>query len=167
MSKYNSYHTVIKMCYILGVEDILPQEIRNEIPYTTSRDWKNQSQQKFIGYQFAEQLSKGLDQAKYILDDKVKHERILFNSFCRIKITFIEMIGKTNFQRILQTNKNSIVTLFERVKPLFNVKTMCLFTDVKTKTYSSWKSIARLKCPSSVLNICFRKVPNQISNKRD
>jgi len=165
MSKYNSYHTALKTCFNLGLEEIIPDNIKKQIPYTTSQDWRNENNQKYIGHEFAEQFSKNLDQTKIILNDKVKYERMIFSAFCRIKITFIEMIGKTNFQRILQSNKNSIVTLFERVKPLFNVKTLCQFTDMKTKTYSSWKSIARLKCPSSVLNICFRKVPNQISNK--
>jgi len=125
----------------LGLEEILP----------------NENIQKYIGHEFAEQFSKNLDQTKIILNDKVKYERMIFVAFCRIKITFIEMVGKTNFQRILQTNKNSIVTLFERVKPLFNVKTLCQFTDMKTRTYS----IAKLKCPSSVLKdlmVCLRRL---------
>lgn len=163
MRKKNSYHTSVKTCYSLGIQQILPEDLQKIIPKSTAHYWKSESEEKYVGYEFANRISKNLDQANIILSDKVKHERALFFAFCRIKIQLIEIIGKDHFRKGLRANKNKVVRLVERIKPQFGVKRLCSFLNLTPSTYSAWKVSSFINCPSSALNLCFRKKPLQIS----
>lgn len=165
MRKQNSYHTCVKTCYSLGIQQILPNDLKEIIPRSTSQYWKNEKEEKYIGHEFANKISKNLDQANIILNDKVKYERQLFVAFCRIKIKLIEIIGKDHFKKAFQENKNKVVNLIEKVKPHFGVKRLCNFMNLQTKTYSAWKASSFTNCPSSALSLCFRKTPSQITRK--
>ena len=59
MSKYNTYHTEIKTCFALGLqEQLLPQTFIESIPNTTSHYWKNQDSDKYVGGEFGFGYSK-------------------------------------------------------------------------------------------------------------
>ena len=47
----NSYHTTLKICYALGLQNqLIDVSIRQQIPYSTSRYWKsNIKPEKYIG----------------------------------------------------------------------------------------------------------------------
>lgn len=160
-----SYHTAIKICFILGVEQILPEELRKSIPRSTIYDWRREKESKYVGHEFASKVSKNIGQANIFLDDRVKYERELFVAFSKIKFTIINLIGKTSFKKLLQENKPKVVEMIEKVKPIFNTSTLCKFLNIEDKTYSVWKVKTALFCPASKINLCLRQVSHQITNK--
>jgi len=135
--KQKSYHTSIKTCYALGLEEVLPESLREHIPRSTSHYWKSEQETKYVGHEFAARVSKNLDQASILLNDRVKHERALFVAFCRIKLTIINFIGRRSFTKLLQSNKPQVVSMVEKVKPLFGTNTICKFLNIEPKTYSA------------------------------
>jgi hypothetical protein len=165
MRTKNSYHTSIKTCYALGFEELLPKSLRKRIPRSTYHGWKAENEAKYVGHEFANRIAKNLDHAHIILNDKVKHERALFVAFCRIKITIIQLIGKPEFKKILQQNKSAVVSLIEKVKPIFGGTTMLKYFNLNSKTYSAWKASSLNFCKGSHLKVCFRKITRQITTK--
>jgi hypothetical protein len=163
MKKKSSYHTSIKTCYALGLENILPDTLRESIPRSTSHYWKSERESKYIGHEFANRISKNFDQANIILNDRVRHERALFVAFCRIKLTIINLVGKNEFKKLLQSHKPQVVSMVEKVKSIFGTKTICKFLNIEPKTYSVWKVKSNIFCPISKINLCFKKVSHQIT----
>ncbi|MCW3162460.1 hypothetical protein [Chryseobacterium oryctis] len=54
MQKYKKYHSDIKVCYALGIQnEILPEKFVKEIPGSTSFYWKDIGAKKFVGSEFA------------------------------------------------------------------------------------------------------------------
>ena len=82
MSVYTSYHTSVKICFALGIEQILPEELRKSIPRSTAHAWKQKRESEYFGYQFAHKASKNLNQAEVIFNDKVKCERANGSAVC-------------------------------------------------------------------------------------
>ena len=165
MSVYTSYHTSVKICFALGIEQILPEELRKSIPRSTAHAWKQKRESEYFGYQFAHKASKNLNQAEVIFNDKVKYERAVLHAFCKIKLTIIDFVGKKQFNKLLQGNKHQVVMMVEKVKSIFETSTICRFLNLKPKTYSAWKKQSSVFCPSSKINMCFRKIPHQITTK--
>ena len=165
MRTKNSYHTSIKTCYALGFEELLPKTLRKQIPRSTYHGWKVENEAKYVGHEFANRIAKNLDHANIILNDKVRHERALFVAFCRIKITIIQLIGKQEFKKLLRQNKSAVVSLIEKVKPIFGGTTMLKYLNLNPKIYSAWKASSLNFCKDSHLKMCFKKITRQITTK--
>lgn len=69
MQKYKKYHTDIKNCYALGIQnEILPDKFTKKIPNSTSYYWKYEVSEKYIGYEFSKSIQDSLDDTKIFLD---------------------------------------------------------------------------------------------------
>ncbi|MDI1257316.1 MAG: hypothetical protein PSV16_14575 [Flavobacterium sp.] len=56
-SNYNAYHTGVKTCFALGLqEQLLPQPFIQSIPNSTLHYWKNENPDKYLGSDYASQL---------------------------------------------------------------------------------------------------------------
>ncbi len=54
MKKCNSYHSSIKICYSLGIDNHhLPQEFLSSIKPSTAHYWKNDNPDKYLDSEFA------------------------------------------------------------------------------------------------------------------
>ena len=61
MHKYKSYHSGIKTCYALGIqEQVLPENFTKKIPNSTSHYWKNENPDKYLGVEFVSKIDDNL-----------------------------------------------------------------------------------------------------------
>ena len=109
MSKcYFRYHTNIKLCYSLGIEkQLFPKEFTDKIP-ATSQYWKNKNVNDYLGYEYEELSAKAIEDFKILFDARAKKMKRLFFAFLKLYLSIITIIGKTNFQEILKTNRKNL-----------------------------------------------------------
>ena len=166
MKRYNSYHTRIKTCYSLGLEDsLLPQEFTTSIPRSTTQTWKDLNPEAFVGYEFADRVEADLEQVKLILDERLQRMKIMFYAFCRLYITVLEFMDKKNFEKIIIQNKEAVVNIIDNLPFDFNQELICNFLQISVRQFEIWKHNLRYKCSHSLVGYCTIRYPSQISHK--
>ena len=105
MQKYKSYHSGVKICYALGIqEEILPKNFSKNIPNSTSHYWKNENLDKYLGAEFVSKIDADLDNVKLVLNEKLKKINQGYFAFCRLYLTILSFIGKKQFNAIIKQN---------------------------------------------------------------
>ena len=96
---YTSYHTNLKLCFSLGIENqIFPKEFLEKIPKTTSQYWKTKKTVDFCGSEFEEITQCTLEELKIISDRRSQHARRIFVSFLRVYFAMIQILGEQKFK---------------------------------------------------------------------
>jgi hypothetical protein len=76
-TNYNTYHTGVKTCFALGLqEQLLPQTFIESIPNSTSHYWKRENPDKYLGSDFVSQIEEGLDDTILFLDKRLAFGKI-------------------------------------------------------------------------------------------
>lgn len=166
MNKYNSYHSGVKTCYALGIQDqVLPESFTKSIPRSTSNDWKELSPDKFVGSEFASQIETDLEQVKLILDERLRKIRVSFFAFCRLYLTILNFIGEKNFEKIILQNRESVIDLVNNLPVSVSKNLVCRFLRVSPHQFKIWKSNRLFRCLLSPIGYCRKRFPQQISQK--
>lgn len=167
MKKYNSYHSSIKICYSLGIENhVLPQDFLSSIKPSTVHYWKNDTPDKYVGSEFASTVHNNIDDLQVIYDQKIEHLKRMFVTFCKVYLTILSFIGEKEFQTIIKKNRNRVVALIENVpSSLVDRNMLCKFLRITPKSFQTWKRYQNYFCDFSLLNLCFKRVPQQISRR--
>lgn len=168
MYNYKKYHTDIKTCYALGIQnEILPEKFVKEIPSSTSHYWKELNPEKFVGAEFSKKIQNNLDDTKVFLNPQLYFPRKAFIQFARLYITLMTLIGKENIRTIIKANRNVFVDLIENLSEDFPIakKDLLRFLMISKKQYIFWLSDRKFACSKSLVGQCFKRRPNQISNK--
>ena len=122
MKRYNSYHTKIKTCYSLGLQEtLLPKEFITSIPRSTTQGWKDLNPETFIGYEFAHQVETDLEQVKLILDERVKPMKTCFMRFVDYTLLFSTLWIKRSLRNSFCRTKKQLSVLLT-IYPLILIK---------------------------------------------
>jgi hypothetical protein len=79
-NNYKKYHSDVKVCYALGIQNkLLPDTFIESIPNTTSHYWKNQDPDKYVGGEFSSGIQNALDDTKIFLDKRLTLGRKAFS----------------------------------------------------------------------------------------
>ena len=165
---YKSYHTSIKTSFSLGIEeDLLPASFIDSLPPSTKDGWKNAPANKFVGQEYAQAIEANLDDVHTVLDERVKVLRGAFMAFARLYLTILNAMGKDDFQKLIRKNKYTIVDLVDKLSIAFDnkniTKSICSFLRITPKMFASWKNYRKFTCSNSLANICFKRLPQQVS----
>jgi hypothetical protein len=165
MKKYNSYHSSVKICYSLGIENhLLPHEFLASIKPSTAHYWKHDNPDKYLGSEFASSINHNVDDLQIIYDLKVQQLKKLFVTFCKVYLTILNFIGEKEFKSIIKKNRNTVVNLIENVSSNVSQRNLiCKFLKITPHSFQTWKRYQNYYCEFSLLNLCFKKVPQQIS----
>lgn len=165
MKKYNSYHSSVKICYALGIENhLLPHEFISSIKPSTSHYWKNDNPDKYLGHEFAASINHNIDDLQVIYDQKVEQIKKMFVVFCKVYLTIIGFIGDHEFKSLIRKNRESVVKLIDSISESVSDRNLiCKFLKVSPHSYLTWKRYQNYYCEFSLLELCFKKVPQQIS----
>lgn len=167
MSQYNSYHTAIKTCFALKIQhQILPKKFILQIPASTSHYWKNESADKYLGAEFANDIQNNLDHTKIFLDKRLTFSRKSFIRFAKIYLTLINLLGKDNIKKVIKTNRNIFIDLLENISDNFPMakKDLLRFLFITKSQYSFWLGDRKFACSKSLIGQCFKRRPRQIAN---
>lgn len=92
-NNYKKYHSDVKVCYALGIQNqLLSDTFTKQIPNTTSHYWKNEDPDKYVGGEFASGIQNALDDTKLFLDKRLSLGRKAFIKLGRLYIAIITLI---------------------------------------------------------------------------
>lgn len=167
MQKYKKYHSNIKTCFSLGIQnEILTEKFIKEIPSSTSHYWKYEDPKKYIGGELAKGIQDNLEDTKVFLDPRLHFSRKAFMKFARLYITLVHLLGKDNIRKIIKANRNVFVDLIENLSSDFPIakKDLLRFLMISKKQYAFWLHDRKFICALSPIGQCFKRRPMQISN---
>lgn len=167
-SNYNNYHTGVKTCFALGIqEQLLPHTFIRSIPNSTSHCWKRENPDKYLGSDFVSQIEEGLGDTKVFLDQRLYLSRKAFIQLGRLYIILVTILGKENIRKLIKSNRNIFVDLLESLSEDFPFakKDLLRFLMITKRQYAFWLSDRKFACNKSLIGQCFKRRPKQISNK--
>ena len=163
---YNTYHTLIKTSYALGIEsELLPEHFTKSIPRSTSQGWRELDPSDFVGSEFAHQVEVDLQQVKLLLDKRIERLRIAFQAFARLYLTILDFIKKENFEKLILQNREVVVDIVENLPAEINRKLVCKFLQLSEHQFKIWKYNRKFRCSFSLIGYCSKRFPTQISQK--
>ena len=166
MSKYNTYHSQVKICYSLGLEkQLLPKTFTKGIPRSTYFQWRQTPSDKYLGSEFAHKIDGDLENIKLILDEKLRLLTSAYFSFCRLYIVLVNFIGRKKMKMFIKQNRDLVVNLMERLPEFVDKSIFYKFFFLNAISYGQMKAFYQAGCKNSPIGICFQRKPNQISYK--
>ena len=161
---YKSYHSNLKLSYSLGIESQLySEETRKTIPKSTVHHWKKKSV-NFYGNEYEDLAVCTLNDLKIIADRRLKQQRQLFVSFCRLYLTIIGLLDKNKLQNLLNLNRKTIIPLIENCITYYENKSFILkLLNLSSKQYARWKTLEKYRCRNSLIWLCYKRLPRQVS----
>lgn len=122
---------------------------------------------KYVGGEFSKSIQNNLEDTKVFLDSRLFFSRKAFIQFARIYITLITLLGKENIRKIIKTNRNVFVDLIKNLSDDFPIakNDLLRFLIISKRQYTFWLSDRKFACNQSLVGQCFKRRPNQISNK--
>ncbi|CAD7807382.1 hypothetical protein CHRY9390_01649 [Chryseobacterium aquaeductus] len=166
MAKYNSYHSQVKICYSLGLEEqLLPKTFTKDIPRSTYFQWRQTPSDKYLGSEFAHKIDGDLENIKLILDEKLRLLTSAYFSLCRLYIVLINFIGRNKMKMFIKQNRDLVVHLMERLPDFVDKSIFYKFFFLNAISYGQMKAFYQAGCKNSPIGICFQRKPNQVSYK--
>ena len=162
---YTTYHTNLKLCYSLGIENqIFPEEFLEQIPKTTSQYWKKKSITEYYGSEYEEISKCTFEELKLIADSRAKQMRKTFVSFLKVYFMIIELIGENKFKQIIKRNYRQLVPLIENLISVTQSKNLILkFLKISPFQFGQWQKMRRYECKESLIWVCYKRESRQIS----
>jgi len=152
-----SYDTAIKHIYRKQLESVIPIQLRQNIPRTNIHRWRKESDEKYVGCELngiaARELSLLQDFSKSI------YRKRLFTASVRIVNTLKSLVDVPSIEKVLRDQKEKIVELADRVKPIFSKQRFAQLIGISAKTLRNWTTEIHAKCNASFLYKCHLKHP--------
>ncbi len=79
-------------------------------------------------------------------------------------LTIMGFIGEKEFKKIIKKNRNTVVNLIEKISSNISERNLiCKFLKITPKSFQTWKRYQNYYCEFSLINLCFKRVSQQIS----
>ncbi len=166
LGKKKKYPDLFKWAYATGKEKILlSAEERKQIPRQTISDWRALSEQKLNKLETAMDLQDDLKRMLTRQEQEQKIRQRLFISASRFQLQLIEHIGKKNYHKLLAKDKRGFLDLIHTYSQWIPFTQVLRMFQMSTGTYRNWISQCSYRCEASLLQLCARRHPFQITKK--
>ncbi len=157
------YDTAIIIAYALGLEkQLVPKEVRQGIPNTTSAYWTHKiNPKKYIGNHLANDIYKNLADAQLLLQVENKRIKKISIAICRLQIVLLNILDPKIVLLAFKNNKEYLVKHIEHIAENIELKTVLKFLNIKYKTYCHWRAFIHKTCHLSPIKACLKRNPNQ------
>ncbi|MBE2274341.1 MAG: DDE-type integrase/transposase/recombinase [Flavobacteriales bacterium] len=164
---YTSYHTSVKLTHALGIEkQIFTKDFLETIPSSTSQYWKSMPSKQYAGSEFEEITKCSLQELRILADMRIKNLRRLFVGFAKLYLSFLSIFGKTNLLDMIKSHRKKLVPRIDRLVEVFQNKKLVLkFLGITANQYAHWKLQEGYACAKSMIWLCYKRVPRQVSMK--
>ncbi len=110
-------------------------------------------------------LSCPTEDLKIIADKRLQNYRKLFVSFCRLYLSIIGIFGRQNFSKFVRGNRKTLIPFIDKLILVsgINKKVVFKFLNISAKQDSRWKTMEQYACSKSLIRLCYKRVPRQIS----
>jgi len=159
----NSYHTTLKICYALGLQNqLIDVSIRQQIPYSTSRYWKsNIKPEKYIGADLSGSIQQKLSDIQNAHHSINRFPLKLFSAYCNFAVSVVRLLENKVIQKTLKAKKAAFINLPDHYSGYISYQKAADFLGIKLKTFYHWRTQVKFKCDHSALLLCTKRHPNQ------
>jgi transposase InsO family protein len=158
---YTSYHTDLKLAVAAG---LLEPDFLKQIPKSTRHRFKNTDFSKIFGMELVSSLNENMETIKQFVQDKQALK--VYRAVNRIKTVLLQTIHQfknlnTSFVQI----KKRITDTILLVKDTLGFKRTLRYFKMSAGKFYAWLKEVQYTCKTSVLKKCFRRIPNQLTDK--
>ncbi len=162
MKTYQTYSTALKIYYSLGLQNqFVAQNLRSQIPATTSNSWKKNSFTTIIGTDLEQDIHQNLSEIHLLYHSRGTIPRKIATAQIRLIIFLISCFDKSVFQKAIRNKKTELINFLERFEEQISYKQLSKVLHVSAKTLYHWKTQVKFKCDNSSLFLCVKRHPNQ------
>lgn len=152
-----SYHPLVQFFFYAGM--LSPEQLA-QIPKTTIDYWRKQNHTELFGYQWVSTFFTGYEDYNKKQKQKIifKSARLcarLFNSFS------ILCSGIKGYKTVFKNNVASVINTIDYLVNEIPFDKACKIYNITTQQYYHWKN--KVHCTASVLNLCFKTHPSQLT----
>lgn len=159
----NTYHTTLKICYALGLQNqLVDVSIRKQIPHSTAHYWKNTTKpEKYIGSDISASIQQKLSDVKNAHHPVNAIPLKLFSAYCNFTVAIVQLLEKKTIQKVLRSKKVEFINLLDKYGDIVSFQKITDFIGIKLKTLYHWRTLVKFKCDHSALFLCAKRHPNQ------
>lgn len=159
----NSYHTALKICYALGLQNqLIDISIRQQIPHSTSHYWKNNTNpENYIGSAISASIQQKLSDIQNAHHSINRIPLKLFSAYCNFAVSVVRLLEKKVIQKTLKAKKEALINILDNYSGSISYQKAADFLGIKLKTLYHWRMQVKFRCDHSALLLCTKRHPNQ------
>lgn len=163
-SRRHSYDTSVKHLFRLGLDEAINQDLKASIPRSNISRWRNEPNDKYVGFELNSISTDQLDQLKAFARDE-RAQRV-FAAYDGLRTTLSSILhGAKQYHRTLREQKVRIVHAIEQAGGIIGVAKAVEYFKLSRSTYQSWLQEVKFKCDYSALLLCRKRYPFQLLPK--
>ena len=160
--KRTAYDTAVKHLYRKGLEETIPDNLRQKIPRSTIHRWRHESSGKYIGCDLNDLANSELELLRQII--RSKNSRKIFITYVRIG-RFLQSLTKENYLREqLKKHKMDMIDVVERARKTLPFNQVLKCFNLSKTTYNLWVLGLYSNCHKSKSDWCLRRQPHQLNH---
>jgi hypothetical protein len=155
----NKYDTFIIFLYATGKEYLLPENFRNQVPYSTASSWRNIIISSYIGHEYRSIQNESLKLYE-ILEEHKNLKRtvmILFKVWLALA-AFIKPVLK-------KTDNEIFINQLQKLFTILPQKTVLKLTGISINSFYYRLHKLKIKCSLSPVSLCLKRHPFQLAVK--
>jgi hypothetical protein len=151
------YHPLVIFFYYTNM---LSAEQLALLPKTTTDYWKQKKYENLYGYEWVSEF-----QSNYTNFNEIQKHKIIFKSArlcCRVLNTLIIICGSIKgYKRIFANHSAIIISTIDYLATHIGQIRACTLFNITTNKYYRTKN--KVHCSASVLNLCYKTHPHQLT----
>jgi|SRR5690554_1068844 len=162
MTTYNQrkkYDSFIIWLYNQNKEDLIPSEIKNQIPYSTASGWRNLEYSSYFGYEVRQMQNEALEY--YELFEKYKNLKRTFNVITKVWVNVSNIVMPILHK--CKEHQEMVVNEVQRLFTVFPKKFVFKLTHISPSAFHARLNQMKIKCGVSPLELCFKRHPMQLA----
>ena len=156
-STKRSYHPLVVFFYYANL--LTPPQLA-QIPKTTIDYWRGNNHTALFGYGWVSSFYSEYHDFNAIQKHKIifKSARLCCKFFAVFSIIFSSI---KKYKSIFKNNVVAIINTIDYLAREIKLNKVCRIFNINTQQYYRWKN--KVKCTASVLNLCFKTHPHQLT----
>lgn len=157
MSSKTIYHPLVIHYYLNG---LLNTNQINSIPLTTRQYWNSHTQEVMFGYEWVKLFSTDLNELAKTQRHQIiyKAQKLCIKTLGCVAGLFDKVSGLKN---VLRKNASAVIETIDYLTTEMPLEKACRVFGMLTNQYYRWKN--KKDCMASVLNLCFKTHPHQLT----
>ena len=141
----NTYHTTLKICYSLGLQNqLVDASIRKQIPHSTVHYWKkNTKPENYIGTDVAYSIQQKLSDVQNAHHPVNTIPLRIFSAYCNFAVSIVELIEKKTIQKVLRSKKEKFINLLDKCTDYISYHKASDFLGIKLSHRNTYEEAAR------------------------
>lgn len=158
------YDSSVVFLYAIGKENLLPEDFRKKIPYSTISTWRKADYSKYLGHEFRYHFDDSFSVYELSAENK-RLKSLLYNlskSWLTLSRVLLPIVKKAKGDKELQ---NKIIITINYLKDLLGLDKTLKILNLSKPLYYQWVLESRFECFDSYTQLCVKRHPQQLENR--